>query len=390
MENMTYNFDEIIDRRSIGCEKYSTVPKDTLPLWVADMDFKVAPQIQKTLEKYVSSGIFGYGYVGDDYYDAVIDWIKRRDNVSINKEWILLSPAVIPALSATLMALALNGEQVIIQSPVYNCFFSSLRNTGVETVDNQLLLDENCHYTIDFSKLEQQFSNERARFLLLCNPHNPAGRLWSYDELNKLALLCAKYNITVISDEIHCDIRPNNSVFYSMLNWSEILKDKLVVLKSASKAFNLAGLKNSYIIAKDPEIRRRIDRSININEICEVGQAGAMATVAAYNESASWLYELNDYIETNYQYLCNFIKTKLPKLKLIPLEATYLAWVDCRSLPISSLELTEKLLKEGKVYFCDGDRYGKGGIGFIRINLACPRSILSEALNRTFNVISKL
>lgn len=379
---MIYDFDAINNRRGGLSYKYNAVENDVLPLWVADMDFKCAPEITSALNEFVNTGIYGYTSVPDSYYKAYIDWFYKRDGILHQKESLICVPGIVPAISATIKALTLPGDQVIIQSPVYNCFFSSIRNCGCETVDNELFIKNNCHYEMDLEDLEQKLSASRARILLLCNPQNPSGRLWSFDELKNLALICKKHHIYVISDEIHCDVRDENSKFTSMAHFYDLLENRLVIFKSASKAFNLAGLQNACIIARDPFIRERIDRQVNINEICDVNPFGIIGAITAFNKCESWLIQMNKYVKNNYLFLKDFFENNPCGIKVFPLESTYLSWLSIKDLNISSKDFCKKLYKEGRVLLNEGTEYGKGGEGFIRLNLALPKTVLNEALIR--------
>ena len=387
---MSFDFDNVYDRRNMLSLKYDIVPKDVLPLWVADMDFKTAPAITKALENFIKQGIYGYAKTPNSYYEAIKNWHLKREGLLFEKEWIIPIPGIVPAISSTLGALTLPGDQVIIQSPVYNCFFSSIRNQGLEAVDNQLILDDKHCYHMDLEDLKEKLQHPRARILLLCNPQNPGSRLWSFSELEKLVAICKEKNIIIISDEIHCDLRANGSEFNSIAKFASELKDNLVIFRSASKSFNLAGLQNAYIICKNAYFRERIDRQININEVCDLNPLGIIATITALNEGQQWLEELNAYIESNYLYLKNFLEQNCPQIKLTPLSATYLAWLDIRELQLSSKDFCYKLLKNGKVLLSNGEEYGAGGYGFVRLNLACPRTTLKQALERILKTITDL
>jgi cystathionine beta-lyase len=379
---MKYDFDKIVPRRHTGSYKWDSIPEDALPLWVADMDFEVAPAIEKALADRVAHGVFGYTQIDDSYYDAVISWYNRRHQWTIDRRWMLYTSGVVPAISCGIKALTLPGENVLVQTPVYNCFFSSIRNQGCQIVESPLVRKDDS-YVIDWEDFERKCADEKTTVFLLCNPHNPGGRVWTREELAKMGAICAKHHVFVISDEIHCElVMPG----YKFTPFAAVNEDNLrnsVTLSSPSKSFNTAGLQIANIICKDDEIRRRIDRVINIFEVCDVNPFGPVALKAAYNESEDWLDELNEYIWGNYQLLKGTFAQQLPSLRVTRLEGTYLAWVDISSLGMTSDEVTKKLLKEGHVFVSSGTLYGKeAGEGFIRINLACPRSVLKEGLNR--------
>ena len=382
---MKYDFDEPVVRRGTNCVKWDESEiDDIIPMWVADMDFRVAPAIQKALEQRVAHGVFGYNIVPESYYEAVISWFRRRHQWTISRESILYTTAVVPAVSCVIKALTMPGEKVLILSPAYNCFFSSIRNNGCEVLESPLV-NEDSSFKIDWQDFEQKCADEKTTLFLLCNPHNPCGRVWNREELQRMYDICHRHGVTVVSDEIHCElIMPG----YEFVPFGTITDD-CVVTNSPSKNFNTAGLQIANIICTNPEWRRRIDRAININEVCDVNPFGIVALQAAYNESEDWLDELNQYLWQNYQTLCDFFAHELPQLRVTRLEGTYLVWVDHRALGISTDELFNRLLNEGHVWVSPGTMYGpQTGEGFIRINIACPRSQLNEALKRIAGVIN--
>lgn len=379
---MKYDFDKIVTRRHSGSYKWDAVPEDALPLWVADMDFEVAPAVKKALADRVAHGVFGYTQVDDSYYDAVISWYERRHQWAVDRRWMLYTSGVVPAVSCAIKALTLPGENVLVQTPVYNCFFSSIKNQGCQIVENRLVRQDDS-YVIDWDDFERKCADEKTTVFLLCNPHNPAGRVWTREELAKMGAICSKHHVFVISDEIHCELVMPGHKFTPFAAVSEANLCNCVTLSSPSKSFNTAGLQIANIICKDEEVRRRIERVINIFEVCDVNPFGPIALKAAYNESEDWLDALNEYIWGNYQLLRDTFAKQLPKLKVTRLEGTYLAWVDISGLGMTSDEVTEQLLREGHVFVSSGTLYGKeAGEGFIRINLACPRAVLTEGLNR--------
>ena len=379
---MKYDFDKIVARRHSGSYKWDAVPEDALPLWVADMDFEVAPAVKKALADRVAHGVFGYTQVDDSYYDAVISWYERRHQWAVDRRWMLYTSGVVPAVSCSIKALTLPGENVLVQTPVYNCFFSSIKNQGCQIVENRLVRQDDS-YVIDWDDFERKCADEKTTVFLLCNPHNPAGRVWTREELAKMGAICSKHHVFVISDEIHCELVMPGHKFTPFAAVSEANLCNCVTLSSPSKSFNTAGLQIANIICKDEEVRRRIERVINIFEVCDVNPFGPIALKAAYNESEDWLDALNEYIWGNYQLLRDTFAKQLPKLKVTRLEGTYLAWVDISGLGMTSDEVTEQLLREGHVFVSSGTLYGKeAGEGFIRINLACPRAVLTEGLNR--------
>lgn len=375
-------FDAATERRNTGSVKWDTEEPDILPMWVADMDFRTAPCIIEALRRRVDHGIFGYTHIPDEYYDAVIRWFSRRHGLdTLRREHILHTPGVVPAISATIKGLCAPGDGVIIQAPVYNCFFSSISNNGCRIVENPLIYSD-ATYSIDFDGLEKAAADPGNKLLLLCNPQNPGGRVWSRDELMRIAEICCRHGVTVVSDEIHCELTFDGIEYTPFGSLSPEIYAKSVTLSSPSKAFNTAGLQMANIFAPDEAMRSAIDRAININEVCDANPFGVAGVIAAYNEGEEWLEELKKYLRDNYLCLRNFFESELPGLTVTKLEGTYLVWVDCRATGKSSAEIKETLYEKGRVRVQEGSIYGKAGEGFIRINIACPRPMLFDGLCR--------
>lgn len=385
---MEYDFSRPTDRRGTDSYKWDSAPEaDIIPLWVADMDFETFPGITEALQRRVAHGIFGYTRVPEAYYEAVCRWFDKRHGWHINREDIIYTSGVVPAVSAVIKALTLPGDQVIVQGPVYNCFFSSIRNNGCEMVSNSLIYNkEELRYEIDFDDLERKLKHERARLMLLCNPHNPGGRVWTRDELTRVAELCHKYGVRVMSDEIHCELTLYDNEYVPFGSLPDELSRGSITCCSPSKAFNTAGLQIANIVCRDAEVRNRIDRAININEVCDVNPFGVIALQAAYSdEGYEWLTQLRKYISANYDLLLERFARELPKCKVMRMEGTYLAWIDCSELHISSDEIEEMLMHENKVWVNAGSMYGAEGAAFIRINMACTSELLNEGITRMVN-----
>lgn len=379
---MQHNFDEIIPRRGTNSYKWdSATPPGVLPMWVADMDFRTAPPVVEALRKRVEHGIFGYVRVPDAYYAAVTNWFARRHDWQIEKEWIIYTTGVVPALSAVIKALTAPGDKVMVQTPVYNCFFSSIRNNGCGMIANPLIY-RNGTYQIDFADLEQKAADPSVKVLLLCNPHNPAGRVWTKQELTRIGDICIRNNVWVVADEIHCELVFPGHTYIPFASISQEFLMHSVTCTSPSKAFNLAGLQIANIISADTDIRTKIDKAININEVCDVNPFGVEALMAAYNDGEEWLEELKQYLFANYNYLRVYFEEYLPEFPVATLEGTYLVWADCSVLNQSSDETVKTLLEKEKLWVNEGSLYGEAGEGFIRINIACPRQQLIEGLNR--------
>lgn len=388
---MEYDFSRPTERRGTDSYKWDSAPEaDIIPLWVADMDFETFPGITEALQRRVAHGIFGYTRVPEAYYEAVCNWFGKHHGWHINREDIIYTSGVVPAVSAVIKALTLPGDQVIVQGPVYNCFFSSIRNNGCEMVSNSLIYNkEELRYEIDFDDLERKLAHERARLMLLCNPHNPGGRVWTRDELTRVAELCHKYGVRVVSDEIHCELTLYDNEYVPFGSLPDELSHGSITCCSPSKAFNTAGLQIANIVCRDAEVRNRIDRAININEVCDVNPFGVIALQAAYSdEGYEWLTQLRAYISSNYDLLRERFARELPKCKVMRMEGTYLAWIDCSQLHIPSDEIEEMLMHENKVWVNAGSMYGTEGAAFIRINMACTSELLNEGITRIVNGLS--
>ena len=386
---MKFHFDEPIDRRGTSCVKWDESPSaDVIPMWVADMDFPVAPAIHEAIKKRAEHSIFGYTIVEEDYYEAVISWFHRRHQWTIQREEILYTTGVIPAMSCAIKALTMPGEKVLILSPDYNCFFSSIRNNGCE-VSETILVKDGASFVVDWEDFEQRCADEKTTVFLLCNPHNPTGRVWSKEELERMNTICLKYGVKVISDEIHGELIMPGYLFQPFATVSDACRQNSVILNSPSKSFNIAGLQTANIICSQPEWRRRIDRAINIHEVCDLNPFGPVALKAAYNESEEWIDELNQYLWDNYQALCQFFEKELPLCKVTQLEGTYLVWLDVTRYSNDVEKLCDDLLTRGKVWVNPGTMYGaESGKGYIRINIACPRSRMMEGLERIKETIN--
>ena len=383
---MKYDFDKTIDRRATNSYKWDSAPGGVLPMWVADMDFRTAPAIIDALQKRVAHGIFGYTRVPDAYYDAVTSWFSRRHGWDIDREWIIYTSGVVPAVSAVIKALTVPGDKVIVQTPVYNCFFSSIRNNGCEIVSNPLRRTTDT-YEMDFDALERCAADPRAKVMLLCNPHNPAGRVWTPDELTRLGNICLRNGVTVVADEIHCELVYQGFKYTPFASLSDAFLHRSVTCVSPSKAFNIAGLQIANIVAFDNDLRSRIDKAININEVCDVNPFGVAATIAAYNEGEEWLNQLVDYLHGNYEAMAEFCRRELPEYPITRLESTYLVWMDCSSLGMPSDALEHALLDNARLWLNSGTMYGAEGEGYMRWNIACPRGVMLDGLNRFLNFV---
>lgn len=387
---MTYDFDKIISRRGTNCVKWDEfTDPDIIPLWVADMDFETAPSVQQALLKRMQHGCFGYTLVPESYYNATIQWFQHRHGWSIERPSFIYTSGVVPAISAIIKAVTSPGDKVLVQTPVYNCFFSSIRNNGCTLAENPLKMEGN-RYEVDWQDFEAKCADPSVKVFLLCNPHNPAGRVWTCQELVQMGNICLKHGVFVISDEIHCEFVMPEHTYTPFASISEDFAMNCAVCLSPSKAFNIAGLQIANIIVKNEKVRKRVDKAININEVCDVNPFGVIALQAAYSaEGEEWLNQLCHYISDNYLMACQLFTEALPQCPVTTLEGTYLMWVDIRATGKTSRQVTDHLLRKAKVYVNCGTMYGdSAGEGFIRINLATRRSLLREGIQRIIRGIS--
>ena len=386
---MKYDFDKITPRRGTNSYKWdSAKDADVLPMWVADMDFQTAPCITEALTKRVAHGIFGYTKVPEEYYEAVMSWFSRRHGWKIERDWFIYTSGVVPAISAVIKALAKPGDKILTLTPVYNCFFSSIRNNDCELNSCALKYEDNT-FSIDFDDLERRAADPKTSLLLLCNPHNPSGRVWTKEELLHIGNICLKHDVVVVADEIHCELVHPGFKYTPFASVSEEFQRRCVTCVSPSKAFNIAGLQIANIIVEDEDMRRRIDKAININEVCDVNPFGVIATIEAYNNGEEWLKQLLAYIHDNYLFFKDYCEKHFPQFPVAPLEGTYLAWMDCRCLGMTSDQIEEQLMKETKLWLNAGSMYGSEGEGFMRWNLACPRQFIEEGLKRFSMFVNK-
>lgn len=377
---MKYNFDKLTDRRDTFSLKWD-VKDGELPMWVADMDFETAPEIRKSIEKRASHGIFGYTDVPEQWYDAISDRWKRRFGFRIKKDWLIFCTGVVPAISSTVRKLTTPAEKVLIQTPVYNIFYNSILNNGRNVTENPLIY-QNGSYSIDFSDLEEKLSDPQTSLMILCNPHNPIGKIWNGETLNRIGELCQKHDVTVISDEIHCDLTAPGKTYIPFASVSETCAQISVSCIAPTKSFNLAGLQTAAVYVPNPTLRHKVRRSLNTDEVAEPNAFAVNAAIAAFTLGDEWLDELRRYIENNKQFTAEYIKKHLPSLFLVPSEATYLLWIDCSKVTADSIRLAEHIRSTTGLYLCDGAQYGEAGRQFLRLNIACPRIRLEDGLSR--------
>jgi cystathionine beta-lyase len=382
---MKYDFDKRLDRTNTASYKWDQSEKlfgkaDILPLWVADMDFEAPKEVVDAISRRAEEGIYGYTIRTQGFYDAIIGWLSRRHQWSIKQEWISSSPGVVPALSLMVLAFTEPGDRVILQSPVYYPFYDVIKMNGRNVVDNPLILEEG-RYSIDFELLEQQ-ARQGAKMLLLCSPHNPGGRVWKREELERIGEICLKYNVLVVADEIHHDLvfSAHNHVPFASL--SEAFAQNSLTCIATSKTFNLAGLQAASVIIPNEELRRKYNALLKTLSLHMESFFGLTAIESSYTYGDEWLDQLLVYLEGNLDLLLAFMEKNIPQVKVIKPEGTYLVWMDCTSISSDPQVLKQLMFDKAGVAFSEGSVFGKQGAGFLRINIACPRSILIEALEK--------
>ncbi|MFA9405883.1 MAG: MalY/PatB family protein [Anaerolineales bacterium] len=364
-------------------------PDRTLPMWVADMDFRCPPAVIEALVKRAQHGIFGYTVPTDSYYDAVIGWMKRRYGWDVERDWITLSPGIVPAINMLVQSFISSGDKVLIQRPVYYPFMSAIENNGGEIVSNSLLY-ENGRYTMDFEDLAAKTADPAVKMAILCSPHNPVSRVWTREELIRFGEICIENNVIIISDEIHCDLIFSGQTFTAFASISDTFAQNSIICTAPSKTFNLAGLKTSNIIIPNKGWREKFSAKLLSNGLLGLNSFGVEALTAAYNHGQAWLAEVMAYVEANYQFMAAYIAEHLPQVTITPPEGTYLIWCDFSKLGLSSEARKALLMDQARVYLDEGELFGPEGEGFERFNLACPRSILAEALERIKTAVDSL
>lgn len=375
-----YNFDVEINRRGTDSLKWD-VKENELPMWVADMDFQTAPEIRDAIARRLEHGVFGYSDLTDDWYKAYQNWWKNRHGFSIEKGWLIFSTGVIPSLSSIVRKLTTHNEKVIIQTPVYNIFFNSIYNNGCRALENPLKY-ENGQYSMDFEDLEEKMSDPQASLMVLCNPQNPASKIWDADTLRKVGELASKYGVTVVSDEIHCDITAPGKDYVPFASVSEVCRDISITCIAPTKAFNIAGMQTSAVVVPNKFLRHKVWRALNTDEVAEPNSFAQVVTIAAFNEGGDWLDEMREYVFANRKCVQEFITAEIPDISLVDGDATYLLWIDISKLGKSSDEVAHFIRRETGLYITEGLEYGEAGRYFLRMNVACPRTTLEDGLSR--------
>lgn len=394
MAERNLDFDTVVDRRNTYSLKYDFAeernkPKDVLPLWVADMDFLISSYVQDAIQKQTEHGIFGYSDVKEEYFEALKRWMKTHHNWDIEEEWLVKTPGVVYALAMAVKAFTKENESVLIQQPVYYPFGSAITDNHRKLVVSDLILDEDGRYQIDFEDFEEKIVKEDVKLFFLCNPHNPVGRVWTKEELIRLGDICLKHNVLVVSDEIHADFafKREHQVF---VNLKEEYKDISIVATAPSKTFNIAGLQVSNILIPNPLLRKEIEKQISASGYSQLNVLGLVATLAAYQHGQEWYDAMYRYVKDNIAFTKQFVEERLSGVKVVETEGTYLVWLNFRGLHLSEKELEDLIVNKAKLWLDRGSMFGKSGEGFERINVACPRKTLVEALNRIENAVNML
>ena len=384
---MSYDFDKVVNRRGTSSLKWD-VGEDELPMWVADMDFPAAPEILTSLEEKLREGIFGYNVIPDEWHAAYISWWKERHGFSIQKEWLVFCTGVVPAISSAIRKLTTPNEKVLIQTPVYNIFYNSIKNNGRRVLEAPLRYEGHT-YSVDFEVLEEGLSDPETSLMILCNPQNPEGKLWDRETLLRVGELCKKHGVTVLADEIHCDLTMPGTSYVPFASVSEVCREISITLVAPTKAFNLAGLQTAAVFASDERLRHKIWRALNTDEVAEPNSFAAAAAVAAFTKGGGWLDELREYVFSNKKRVSEYLKENTPELFVIPSDATYLLWIDAAALPQGGKDFAGFLRKETGLFLTDGRLFGRGGEGFLRMNIACPKGTLEDGLERLKNGVMR-
>ena len=383
-----YDFDKVIDRRNTGSVKWD-VGTGELPMWVADMDFATAPEILDALHARVDHGVFGYSRIPDAWNQAIVHWWKKRHHLSLQPEWLLFCTGVVPAVTSIIRSRTAPGEKVLLLTPAYHIFFHCIENAQAQAEECPLLYEDG-RYAIDFAQLEEQLSDPRTTMMILCNPHNPIGKIWSREKLAQIGELCAKHQVVVLSDEIHCDLTDPGRDYVPFASVSARCCENSVTCIAPTKSFNLAGVQTAAVFASDPDLRSKVQAGLQTDGIAHPNAFAIDAAVAAFTRGEAWLDGLRRYLYENKQEVRNFLETHLPQLHLVPAEATYLLWLDCASLHMEADALVDHIRKTTGLFLSSGSQFKGNGHAFLRMNIACPRSVLQDGLRRLQKAVEEL
>ncbi|KRL67472.1 MalY/PatB family protein [Companilactobacillus versmoldensis] len=375
-----YDFEETIDRRKTDSVKWD-IKSNELPMWVADMDFQVAPEIISAIKNKADQAVFGYEEPHADYFNAVADWYESEHHFRPQTDWMMFSTGVVPSISSIVRRVSNVGDNVLVQAPVYNIFYNSIVNNGRHVLSSDLVFDGN-NYQIDFTDLEQKLAEPLTTLMILCNPHNPVGKIWSKAELTKIAELCVKHHVKLLSDEIHGDLTFNDEGYTPMFSLPADLIQNLMICVSPSKTFNVAAIHAATIIVPNENLRSSVNRGINSEELAEPNSFAIPVMIAAYERGHKWLEELKKKLQSNRQLVADFLEQNIPEIKLIPSDATYLLWIDTQNISDDSEKLANFIRKDTGLYLSAGNVYGGDGYDFLRMNIACPTEMVKDGLNR--------
>ncbi len=381
-----YDFDKLTNRFGTGSLKWD-VNEGQLPMWVADMDFETAPEIIQALQKRIEHGVFGYQNVTDDWYQAYQSWWNRRHQFKIEKDWLIFCTGVVPAISSIVRKVTTVGENVLVQTPVYNIFFNSIRNNGRNILESPLVYEQG-EYHIDFKDLEEKLSNPQTSLFILCNPHNPIGKIWDRETLEKIGKLCDRYHVIVVSDEIHCDLTDPGYEYVPFASVSDQCRENSITCIAPTKTFGIPGIQTAAVVVPNPVLRHRVNRGLNTDEVAEPNNFAVAAAVAAFQHGDQWLTELREYLSQNKQYVRDYIGAYIPEIKVVPSNATYLLWLDCCELTDDACELQRFIEKHSGLVLTEGEEYGTPGRRFLRLNPACPRSRVQDGMERLKNSVT--
>ena len=377
---MPYDFDTPVNRRNTLSLKWE-VTQEELPMWVADMDFETAPEVKEAIAARAAHGVFGYTLVPDAWYRAYIGWWQQRHGFAMEKDWLIFCTGVVPAISSIVRKLTTPAEKVLLQTPVYNIFFNSIENNGRQALQSPLVYAGG-EYSVDFEDLEEKLSDPQTTLLLLCNPHNPVGKVWGRETLEEIGRLCWKHGVTVVADEIHCDLTEPGVGYTPFASVSEACQENSVTCIAPTKAFNLAGLQTAAVVIPNPALRHKVWRALNTDEIAEPNAFAVTAAVSAFTKGSAWMDALREYLFENRKLAERYVTEEIPRARAVPAQATYLLWLDCARITGSSLEAARFIREKTGLFLSAGGPFGGGSERFLRMNIACPRPVLEDGLSR--------
>lgn len=377
---MHYDFDKRIDRRGTNSLKWD-VAENELPMWVADMDFETAPEVRAAIQARAAHGVFGYTIIPEEWYQAYSDWWKERHDFPLEKDWLIFCTGIVPAISSIVRKLTTPAEKVLVLTPTYNIFFNSILNNGRQVLESRLKYEEGT-YRIDYEDLEQKLADPQTTMMIFCNPHNPIGKIWDRDTLERVGELCLEHHVIVVSDEIHCDLTDPGCSYIPFASVSEHCRENSITCMAPTKTFNLAGIQTAAVAVPNPVLRHKVWRGLNTDEVAEPNVFAIDAAVAAFTKGAEWLDELREYIRDNKQLVVEYVNKQIPQIEVVPSQATYLLWLYCGDIAGFSDGAADFIREKTGLYLSGGGQYGAGGEYFLRMNIACPRAVLEDGLHR--------